>query len=169
VAGVGGGVALILILTVALIAALQRTPSPTENDSDRQGTTQTGGGIEVDTTSVTSPDGVELSALAAESRRDSGPPLMGDTVTVSYSLTNVRDQPVELAYTFVGVRDPDGNNRDTEEGMNEGQVLAPGETINAQGRILLDSPGTWELWPCYILSDERYCPDKWQLIYVLVE
>jgi hypothetical protein len=28
-----------------------------------------------------------------------------------------------------------------------GIVLAPGETLTAQGRILLESAGAWELWP----------------------
>jgi len=53
--------------------------------------------------------------------------------------------------------------------MNEGRALAPGETVNAQGRVLLDSVGTWQLWPCYVLSGERFCPDKWQVFFVLAK
>jgi hypothetical protein len=35
-------------------------------------------------------------------------------------------------------------NKNSED-MNEGIVLAPGEPLDAQGRILLDSAGAWNL------------------------
>ena len=166
-AGVGGGVALMLMLIVATVAILQRTPSTNEDPADGRVTTEAGGGIEVDATPKTSPDGVRLTGLEAASRRDPEPPLLGDTVTVRYSLTNVQDKPMELVYTFVGVRDPDDMNQDKEISAN--QVLAPGETTNAEGRIILDSPGTWQLWPCYELSGDRECPDEWQAFSILVK
>ena len=165
--GVGGGVALMLMLIVATVAILQRTPSTNEDAADGRVTTEAGGGIEVDPTPKTSPDGIRLTGLEAVSRRDPEPPLLGDTVTVRYSLTNVEDKPIELAYTFVGVRNPDDMNKDKEISAN--QVLAPGETTNAEGRIILDSPGTWQLWPCYELSGDRYCPDQWQAFSILVK
>jgi hypothetical protein len=150
-----GGVVLVGILIVAMLAG-------------RDASTESGGGgIEVDATPATSDD-LELTDLAAVSRRDPEPPSTGDTVTVSYSLTNVGEQPLELAYTFVGVRDPEDNNEDAED-MNEGVVLPPGETIDAQGRVPLDSAGTWEVWPCYELSDGTQCPDKWQVFFVVVD
>ena len=31
---------------------------------------------------------------------------------------------------------------------NQGRTLAPGETIDAQEQVPLDSAGTWKLWPC---------------------
>jgi hypothetical protein len=164
-AGVAVGVVLIL-LVVAVIANSQRTSSPSENATEGQGATQASGGIEVDSTPVTSPDGMRLTGLKAVSRRDPDPPSVGDSVAVSYSLTNATGQRVQLESTFVGVRNPAGENRDTED-MNEGRVLAPGETVNAQGRVLLDSAGSWELWPCYVLSGERFCPDKWQAFSIL--
>jgi hypothetical protein len=166
-AGVGVGVVLLLLI-VAVVANSQTTPPPTENATDGQGTTQASGGIEVDSTPVTSPDGIKLTGLRAVSRRDPDPPLVGDTVTVSYSLTNVGEQPLQLESTFVGARNPADDNINIED-MNEKRVLAPGETVNAQGRILLDSAGTWQLWPCYLLSGERYCPDKWQVISILAK
>jgi TIR domain len=159
------GVVLLLLISV-IVANSQTTPSTTENARDGQGTTS--GGIEVDSAPVTSPDEIELTGLRAVSRRDPDPPRVGDTVTVSYSLTNVGDQRIQLEYTFVGVRNPADENRDTED-MNEGRVLAPGETVNAQGRIPLESAGTWQLWPCYVLSGERFCPDKWQVFFVLAK
>jgi len=165
--GVGGGVALMLMLIVATVAILQRTPSTNEDAADGRVTTEAGGGIEVDPTPKTSPDGIRLTGLEAVSRRDPEPPLLGDTVTVRYSLTNVEDKPIELVYTFVGVRNPDDMNKDKEISAN--QVLAPGETTNAEGRIILDSPGTWQLWPCYELSGDRYCPDQWQAFSILVK
>jgi hypothetical protein len=164
-AGVGVGVVLIL-LVVAIVANLQTTPSANEDVIDRQDATEAGGGIDVDSTPVTSPDEIRLTGLKAASGSD--PASVGDTVTVSYSLTNVGDEPIQLEYTFVGVRDPAGENRDTED-MNEGRVLAPGETVNAQGRRLLDGAGSWEFWPCYVLSGERFCPDKWQAFEILAK
>ena len=53
--------------------------------------------------------------------------------------------------------------------MNEEAVLAPGETLEAQGRVLLDSAGTWLVWPCYELVGGEVCPDEWQVISFLVE
>ena len=164
-AGVGVGVVLVL-LVVAIVSNLQTTPSVNEDGIDRQDATEAGGGIDVDSTPVTSPDEIRLTGLKAASGSD--PPSVGDTVTVSYSLTNVGDEPIELDYTFVGVRNPAGENQDTED-MNEGKVLAPGETVNAQGRRLLDGAGSWEFWPCYALSGERFCPDKWQVFFILAE
>ena len=164
-AGVGVGIVLLLLIGV-IVASSQTTPSPTENAGDGQGTTQASGGIEVDSTPVTSGDGIRLTGLKAVSRNN--PPLVGDTIAVSYSLTNVGKQRVQLEYTFVGARNAANDRKDTED-MNEGRALAPGETVNAQGRVFLDSVGTWQLWPCYVLSGERFCPDKWQVFFVLAK
>jgi TIR domain len=166
-AGVGVGVVLLLLIGV-IVADSQTTPPADENATDGQGTTQASGGIEVDSTPVTSGDELRLTGLRAVSRRDPDPPLVGDTVTVSYSLTNVGNQPLQLESTFVGARNPAGDNINIED-MNEKRVLAPGETVNAQGRVLLDSAGAWQLWPCYLLSGERFCPDKWQVISFLAK
>jgi TIR domain len=164
-AGIAVGVVLVLLI-VGIVANSRTTPSAGEDAGDGQAATQAGGGIEVDSTPVTSPDGIRLTGLKATSRRDPDPPSVGDTVTVSYSLTNATDQRIQLESTFVGVRNPAGEHRDAED-MNEGRALAPGETVNAQGRVLLDSAGKWELWPCYLLSGDRLCPDKWQEFFVL--
>jgi TIR domain len=163
-AGVAVGVVLLLI--VAIVVNSQTTPSPNATPIDGQGAAEASGGIEVDSTPVTSGDEIRLTGLKAVSRNS--PPLVGDTITVSYSLTNVGDQRIQLEYTFVGARNAADDNKDTED-MNEGRVLAPGETVNAQGRVLLDSAGAWELWPCYELSGGRQCPDKWQVFFVLAK
>lgn len=166
-----GGAALgaaVILLIILLVTTSQTRLPPAANTADRQAPVQARGGIEVDGAPVTSGDGLELTGLQAASRRDPDPPKVGDTVTVSYALTNTTDQPLQLEYTFVGVRDPAGEHKDTED-MNEGRALAPGETVNAQGRVLLNSAGTWEMWPCFMLTGERLCPDKWQVIFVLAE
>lgn len=160
-----GVVVVLILLVVAIVANLQTTPSANEDGSDRQDATQAGG-IDVDSTPATSPDGLKLTGLKAASGSD--PAAVGDTVTVSYSLTNVTDEPIQLEFTFVGVRNPADENRDTED-MNEGKLLAPRETINAQGRQLLDGAGSWEFWPCYVLSGERFCPDKCQAFFILAK
>jgi hypothetical protein len=160
---VGVGVVLTLLI-VAVVANSRTTSSPAGNAIDRQATTEAGAGIEVDSTPVTSGDGIRLTGLKAVGRNN--PPLVGDTVAVSYSLTNVGKQRIQLEYTFVGARNAANDNKDTED-MNEGRALAPGETVDAQGRVFLDSAGTWQLWPCYVLSGDRFCPDKWQVFFVL--
>jgi hypothetical protein len=151
-AGVGAGVALLLLIA-ALVANWARGPAPTA----------AGGGLHADPTPVTSADGIRLTGLEATSRAD--PPAVGDTVTVRYSLTNAADQPVQLASTFVGARNAADENKDAE-GTGAGRTLAPGETVDIQARVVLDSAGTWQLWPCYELAGGRTCPDEWQVFSV---
>lgn len=164
----GAAAAVVILMVVLLVANLQTRTSPNANSGDRQAPVQGGGGIDVDSSPVTSEDGIQLTELQAASRRDPDPPRVGDTITVSYALTNTTDQRLELEYTFVGARDAEGEHHDAED-MNEGRALEPGETITAQGRILLTSAGSWEMWPCYVLTGDRFCPDKWQVFFVLAE
>jgi len=51
----------------------------------------------------------------------------------------------------------------------EGIVLQPGKTVTAEGRVILDSDGTWRVWPCYTLPGDRLCPDFWQVTFVPVQ
>jgi hypothetical protein len=162
-AGIGAGIVLVIVIAVVVANSLR---PPTPGGSAADGQVRTTGGIDVDSSTVTSPEDLQLGGLTAVSRREPDPPQVGDTVTVNYSLTNVGEQPVQLAYTFVGVRDPADSNRDTED-VNEGATLKPGETVKAQGRVLLDAAGGWQLWPCYALSDGTLCPDKWRVFFVL--
>ena len=162
-AGIAAGIVLIVVIAVIVANAL-RPPTPDGSAADGQAPPT--GGIDVDTSTATSPEDLQLSGLTAVSRREPDPPQVGDTVTVRYSLTNVGEQPIQLANTFVGVRDPADSNRDTED-ENEGATLKPGESVTAQGRVLLDAAGKWELWPCYALSDGTLCPSKWRVFFVL--
>jgi hypothetical protein len=127
---------------------------------------QGAGGIELDAEPETTGDDIRITGLAATVRND--PPRVGDTVAVGYSLTNVGSEPVRMDSTFVGARDSADENRDSEE-ENENRVLGPGETIEAGGRIFLNSAGTWLIFPCYLLPGERYCPDEWKAFNVIVE
>jgi hypothetical protein len=95
------------------------------------------------------------------------PTRVNDVLTVSYKLTKVTDEPIQLESTFPGVRNPASVTVNIED-VNEGKVIEPGNTLSASGRINLDSEGTWRVWPCYILADGQYCPDFWQVIYVPV-
>jgi hypothetical protein len=123
------------------------------------------GGIEIDTEPDTTGDNIRITGLAATVRND--PPRVGDTVTVDYTLTNVGGQGIQLDSTFVGARDPADENMDSED-ENENRVLGPGETIDAGGRIFLNSAGTWLIFPCYVLPGDRYCPDEWKAFNVIV-
>jgi hypothetical protein len=148
----GAGVAVALVVVAGVVLANLRT-------------TPEGGRIEVNSGSVTSPDRIRLSGLKAVSHPD--PPAVGSTITVSYSLTNVGTDPVQLDRTFVGARNATRAHRDSE-GMHQGRTLAPGETIDAQDEIPTDSAGTWQLWPCYELTGGGICPDEWQAFPVTV-
>jgi TIR domain len=161
-----GAAAAVVTLAVAVagIAWVSSRSSSSSADAKASGSTGTGG-IEVDSTPNTSSDGLRVSGLAATARHEA--PALGDTVTVSYSLTNVRSAPMRLTSTFVGARNSEDDNKDTEE-INQGVVLAPGATIRAQGRVFLDQAGTWRMWPCYELPGGGQCPDEWQELSILV-
>ena len=158
-AGVGAGVVLILLL-VAFLARSGMTPSPGAG----QGAAAASGAIHLDPTPVTSGDGIRLTGLEATSQND--PPAVGDTVTVRYSLKNVGDQPVQLASIFVGARNAADDNKDAEA-TDAAKALAPGESVDVEARVALDSAGAWQLWPCYELADGRVCPDEWQAFSVV--
>ncbi|MGH8866758.1 MAG: toll/interleukin-1 receptor domain-containing protein [Actinomycetes bacterium] len=122
--------------------------------------------IEVVSAPVTSGHGIRLTEVRAGSSHS--PPRVGDTVAVAYSLTNVTDDPVRLSFTFVGVRNAADAALDTEA-TNEGTVLSPGETVRADGRRLLDSPGAWTFWPCYETGSGQSCPDEWQAFFLIAK
>jgi hypothetical protein len=123
-------------------------------------------GIEIDTEPATTDDQIRITALTAMTRND--PPRVGDTVTVNYSLTNVGSERIQMEYTFVAARDPADENVDAEA-ENENRVLAPGETIEAEGRVFLDSAGTWLMFPCYKLPGDHGCPGEWKAFNIIVE
>jgi hypothetical protein len=165
VSGIAGLLLVLPFMLTAFSGYVGRgAASPAENGGRPHSETRSG--IEIDTEPATSRDQIRLTELAASARNE--PPQVGDTINVTYSLTNVGNQPIRLEYTFVGARNPADENKDSE-GANEGSVLAPGETVQAEGRVFLDSAGTWLLWPCYTLPTERYCPDEWKSFSFIVE
>jgi hypothetical protein len=123
---------------------------------------QSGGvGLGVNDAETDSGDGLRLSDLAAVSQHD--PPRVGDTVTVTFRLTNVSDQPITLESStgvFVAARNQADENLDSEE-LHGGEQLAPGASLDAKAQIRVDSPGQWKVWPCYE-STTGACPDEWQ-------
>ncbi len=155
--GVGAGAVLILLIVLITLVVTRSSPSSSSNANTAGGGAAASptGGIEVDPTPVTSGDAIKLTGLSAVSRGD--PPRVGDTITVSYSLTNVGAQPIQLDSTFVGARNADDENKDTED-MNEGETVEPGQTISATGRVFLDRAGRWDVWPCYALTNGNSCP-----------
>jgi hypothetical protein len=170
-ARVASGVSGILLLLPFLLDVLrggigEGVGSRPEAGVGRQPPPQGASGIEIDTEPETTGDQLRLTELAASVRND--PPRVGDTITVSYSLTNVGQQRIQLDSTFVGARDPGNKHADAED-ANEGRAVQPGETIHAQGKVLLANAGTWTLWPCYVLVNDRYCPDKWKAFSVIAQ
>jgi hypothetical protein len=113
-------------------------------------------------------DSIQLLGLEATSPR--ADVAVGDRVTVTFSLKNVAQAPRELAYTFVGARDPADEWSDFGEG-NRSRVLRPGETVSVRTSIIPDEPGTWKLWPCYTIQredGEHFCPDEWRAFTIPV-
>ena len=79
---------------------------------------------------------------------------------MTYRLTNMTARVVELDTTFIGVRDPNDENRDEE--VDSGISLGPREWTDVRQTLLLDQAGRWTIWPCYILAGGLSCPDDWR-------
>jgi hypothetical protein len=144
----GGGVAVLLILV--LVAVLAFRPGPR-------------GQTAAPVPETISPAGLQLSNRSLNAPHD--PPRVGDTVTVSFTLTNSTDQPIEMTGgTFVAARDPADTNLDTDA-AHVGTVLEPGQSIDTEGRIAITAAGRWQFWPCYE-SAVGLCPDYWTVLVV---
>ena len=78
----------------------------------------------------TTTDSIQL--LEFEATSPDADPAVGDRITITFSLKNVAQAPRELAYTFVGARDPADDWSDFGEG-NQSRVLQPGEALSVGG------------------------------------
>lgn len=97
----------------------------------------------------------------------SGPPAASGRIFISYRR---EETAYPAGWLYDRLADRFGGRQVFKDvDSNEGKLLAPGETVNAQGRRLLDGAGSWEFWPCYELGDGRQCPDKWQVFFILAE
>jgi TIR domain len=159
---VGVGAALIL-LVVVIVVALSATRAPNENATGGQGAAAAC--IDVDPAPATSPDEIRVTGLSAVGRNC--PVKEGDTITVSYTLTNTGNQPIKLTETFVGVRDEAGSNQDVD--THQARDLAPNGTVAVRGRVTVSSTGTWRMWPCYAAANGNNCPDDWRMFSVTVK
>jgi len=148
---------------VAIVVALSATRAPNENATGGQGAAAAC--IDVDPAPATSPDEIRLTGLSAVGRNC--PVKAGDTITVSYTLTNTGNQPIKLAETFVGVRDEAGSNQDVD--THQARELAPNGTVAVRGRVTVSSTGTWRMWPCYAAANGNNCPDDWREFSVTVK
>jgi hypothetical protein len=145
---IGGGVAVLLILV--LVAVLAFRPGPR-------------GQTAATVPATISPAGLQLSNRSLNAPHD--PPQVGDTVAVSFTLTNTTDQPIEMTGgTFVAARDPADANLDTDA-TNVGTILEPGQAVDTEGRVAITGPGRWQFWPCYE-SVVGVCPDYWSVLVV---
>jgi hypothetical protein len=145
--GIGVGVVVLIVLVVVLIGRLGGS----------------GDDVDINPDDAVAGPGLELVALQAAAAND--PPQVGDTITVSFTLTNVGDAPVNFEGTFVAARNPADDNLDSEQANFEAQV-DPGDSIDTEARFTIDSAGTWQFWPCYELIDGSICPDEWQMFTI---
>jgi len=147
----------VIALVVAIVAVSQRDDGGDDADP--------GGGVVINGEPDRSPHGLELSDYIVE--LVGRPVVVGDRVTVRYTLTNGTEAPIKLASTFVGVRDAADTNLDeTDTG---GRVLDPDEKIDVSRQILVGSAGNWRFWPCYALPNRQQCPPEWRSIPLLVK
>jgi hypothetical protein len=108
---------------------------------------------------------IQVSGLRATGERN--PAAEGDQILIEFSLTNVGSGPVTLEETFIGARNPNGDNVDFAS-ANEGEVLAPGAAITVRRSTEVNASGTWIFWPCYTVGGND-CPDQWQAFEIVVK
>lgn len=124
--------------------------------------------ISVSTGESTSPDGLQLTSFNVN--RTEG--MVGDTVKISFTLTNATDQPITISPqfgVFVSARwnsTSDANNRDFGH-TYQGKVLQPGARIVIKASKKLDAAGTWRFWPAYNVNGQ-WGPFRWNEIVVAV-
>jgi hypothetical protein len=145
--GIGVGVVVLIVLVVVLIGRLGGS----------------GDDVDINPDDAVAGPGLELVALQAAAAND--PPQVGDTITVSFTLSNTGDAPVQFEGTFVAARSPADDNLDSEQANFQAQV-DPGDSIDTEASFRLDREGTWQFWPCYELIDGSICPDEWQMFTI---
>jgi hypothetical protein len=144
-----------VVAVIALVVAIAAVGSQSDGGDD----TDQGDGVVLTGQPATSPEGLELTDYRVESQRN--PAVVNDRVTVSYTLMNGTETPVELDEIFVGVRNAADDILD--QSIVEGEVLDPGERFEASREVVVDSAGVWRFWPCYALAGGQ-CPPEWQVI-----
>ena len=115
-------------------------------------------------------DAAKRTLVALRGSAERREPRVNDRIGVSFTLQNVGPKPVSFQTTFVGARNPAGENRDFGYG-HERLTLEPNATVLVKANMIVDAPGIWQVWPCYILSggrDEDYCPTRWRAFPVRV-
>jgi hypothetical protein len=124
--------------------------------------------IHDDPQTYTSPDHLTLSDVKALSKHD--PPHYKDSLMVSFSLTNESNVSITLGNTFVAWRaaTETGQPGASHAGNIEKQ-LKPAEAVTAEATIPLDTRGKWEVWACYRINPDHFCPDSWQYFTFVVK
>lgn len=118
-------------------------------------------------------DGIEVLDLVATGPQK--PLLVGDVLTVRYTLRNAGSSPFTFAEVFTGTIPPEGVDEDPPDAGhdNQGRVLAPGESLHIEHLVTLYGAGTWTIWPCYEKQNPdgsiSWCPDTWNHFFATVE
>ncbi len=125
-------------------------------------------GADLSAAQSTSPDGLQLSDFQVSPTQAN----IGDTVTVSFVLTNTSGHPIVISPefgVFVGARwnsTSDANNRDFGH-KDKGRKLRPGSRIVFKATRQLDATGVWRFWPAYNVNG-HWGPFRWNEVVVQV-
>lgn len=103
-----------------------------------------------------SADSMELTAFSVSGPSDLA---QGDLVTISFTLKNAGQQPINLTDkgVFAAIMDREEERRDTT-GMSAGKTIAPLESVHFSKTFTLDENGVWEIWPSYEFWKTAYSP-----------
>lgn len=138
----------------------------TTGGSDQVIAPSAGGDVRIhhDTRADTSRESIRLVEVEATAPR-MGPHVM-DNLTVTFTIENAGDAPIDLESTYVAARAPGDRWSDFGEG-NFGALLRPGERLTVSSVKTVDASGIWTFWPCYEVSGNS-CPPEWRAFPVPV-
>jgi hypothetical protein len=111
-----------------------------------------------------------IAFVRLEARAQHNPPRVKDSIQVKFSIRNAGSTPLQLdSGTFLSARSPDGRIVFVPR-QYPGRTIQPGEVLETDTSVKVDSSGQWLLGPCYKLMDSQggFCPSEWKSFVVNV-
>lgn len=94
---------------------------------------------------------------------------VGADISVKMVVRNTARHAVRIGRygIFIGARDPQDNNRDFGHAYRN-QILRPGQKVVVTGKLRIDKPGTWTLWPAFHFAKYGWGKYQWHAIKLKV-